>query len=461
MSTTLDDRLAAKALQDDPKFKQAKEQILETVKKHSQQITAVRPPRSELVQSFEQTLKTFAQYRSMPLVYPYLGSGIGNGALVELVDGSVKYDFISGIGSHFGHNHPKLIAAAIDASIQDIVIEGHLQQNLDAFELTEKLIEASGLDHCILTSSGAMANENALKLVFQKKAPAHRLIAFERCFMGRTLSLSQITDKPAFRHGLPHNLHVDYVPFYDWQEPKKSTERALGILNKFLCRYPNQYGAMCFEMIQGEAGYYPGQHKFFTAVIKLLKEHNVAVVVDEIQTFGRTDHLFAFQHFHLQGLVDIVTIGKLTNTCATLFLNEFQPKPGLVSQTFTAAVSSIRCSIAIIDSLLNEGYLGVNGKNMQLRKHFVDHLQRIANSYPEHFEGPFGHGLMIACTPFHGEFKKVFAYAKELFTEGVLTFTAGANPTRLRFLVPSGGVTFEDMDQVAAILEKVLVRMIS
>jgi len=181
MSSALDYLLVAKALQNDPQFKNAKQQILETVKKHSQKIRSICPPKKELVQSYERTLNTFQQYRSMPLYYPYLGSGIGNGALVELADGSVKYDFISGIGAHFGHNHPSLIAASLDAAIQDIVIEGNLLQNLDAFELTEKLIKASSMNHCILTSSGAMANENALKLVFQKKAPAHRPL----CLLGK------------------------------------------------------------------------------------------------------------------------------------------------------------------------------------------------------------------------------------------------------------------------------------
>ncbi|MFZ0564899.1 MAG: aminotransferase class III-fold pyridoxal phosphate-dependent enzyme [Chlamydiales bacterium] len=459
MRSQLEHSLVAKTLQNDPSFIKAKEQILAAVKKHSQSIQAIRPPKSDLVQSYEKTIKQFEKYRSIPLFYPYLGSGIGNGALVELADGSVKYDFISGIGAHFGHSHPMLISAAIDAAIQDIAVEGNLQQNVDGFKLTEKLIEASGLDHCFLTNSGAMANENALKLIFQKKAPAHRLLAFDRCFMGRTLALSQITDRPAFREGLPHNILVDYVPFYNWQQPKKSTESAIAALEKLLKRYPNQYGAMCFEMIQGEAGFYPGKHEFFMALIQILKAHNVAVLVDEVQTFGRTDHLFAFQSFGLQGRVDIVTLGKLMNTCATLFTREFRPKAGLISQTFTAATSSIRCSTAIIDSLLNEDYLGHEGKNMKLRKHFVNHLLRLANTFPDRFEGPFGHGLMIGCTPFKGDREKVLAFCRALFAEGVITFAAGTFPTRLRFLVPAGGVRFEDIDEVVRILERLLSKL--
>ncbi len=449
--------LVADALYNDPDFQNAAQKILKTAAKHSEKITKISPPKANLTQSYEETLKTFNQYRGMDLFYPYLGSGAGNGALVELADGSVKYDLISGIGVHFGHSHPKLIAASLDAAIEDIAMQGHLQQNRSSFELTELLVESARLPHCILTTSGAMANENALKLAFQKKAPAHRILAFEKCFMGRTLALAQITDKAAFREGLPHLIHVDYVPFYEWRDPAGSTKRTLAALDTLLSRHPGKYACMCFEMIQGEAGCNPGKKEFFIEIMRKLKENGIAVIVDEVQTFGRTENLFAFQSFGLQEYVDIVTVGKLLHLCATLYTEEFRPKPGLIAQTYTAASASIHGAKAIVDSLLNDGYLGPLGKNMQLRKHFVDHLQKIADKYPDNFEGPFGMGLMIAATPFKGEREKVLAYAKALFKAGVITFIAGTNPTRIRFLIPPGGITTEALDEVSTILEEVLV----
>src|SRR5262249_44344254 len=155
--------------------------------------------------------------------------------------------------------------------------------NRDGFELIELLVKHSGLDHCILTTSGAMANENALKLIFQKKTPAHRILAFERCFAGRTIALSQITDKPAFREGLPTNLHIDYIPFYDWRNPDQSCERSLRALQTHINRYPAAHACMCFELIQGEAGSYPGTRKFFTTLMNFLREKEIAIFVDEVQ----------------------------------------------------------------------------------------------------------------------------------------------------------------------------------
>jgi acetylornithine/N-succinyldiaminopimelate aminotransferase len=452
-------RLAADELHDDPVIQKAKEEIIASIQRYREKITAPKPPQSEFKIGYEEAVKQLSNLRGQDLFYPYIGSGFGNGALVELADGSVKYDFISGIGTHWGHAHPKLIEASLDASIQDTCMGSNLQYNRDAYELMSLLCKQTGLKHCFLATSGAIANENALKIIFQKKAPAYRVLAFEKCFMGRTLALSQITDRPQFRQGLPTNVFVDYVPFYDWRDPKGSTERALTILKSHLSRYPKAHACMCFELIQGEAGSYPGKQEFFLALIKILKENNVAVFIDEIQTFGRTDHLFAFQHFGIDEYVDVMTCGKLMHACVTMFTEEFKPQPLLVAQTFISAISSIRVATVIVKSLLEEGYLGTEGKNMRTRKHFVEHLQKLAEKYPHKLEGPYGYGLMIACTPFKGEKEKVTQFAKALFEDGVITYTAGVNPTRLRFLVPPGGVTLNDIDHAAMILDKTLNRI--
>src|SRR6266550_3010920 len=84
----------------------------------------------------------FSESRGGALYYPYLGSGIGNGALVELADGSVKYDMISGIGVHyFGHSHPMLLDAGVDAALRDTVMQGNLQQNVESVALAKTFID--------------------------------------------------------------------------------------------------------------------------------------------------------------------------------------------------------------------------------------------------------------------------------------------------------------------------------
>lgn len=444
-----------KSLLSDEVYLDAKRKILSRVAEYSEKITGILPPSEKLVKSYEEALKILENLRGREIFYPHLGSGMGKGALVELEDGSVKYDFVNGIGNHFGHCHPKIIEACLDAAVQDSAMQGDLLQNTDTLELMEILTEASGLDHCLLTSSGSMANENALKIIFHNKFPANRILAFERGFLGRTLFLMQINDPPAFREKMPRTVSVDYLPFYNWKDPMGSTEAALLALRKLLTRHPKEYACCCFEMIQAE-GSYPGKAEFFLSLIKILKEQNIAIYVNEVETFGMTDKLFAFQHFQIEEYVDVATVGKMMHTCATLFTKDYRPRPELFSKSCNLPTSSIRCAIATLQSLLNEGFLGKGGKNMGIRKHFIARLQDLSDRFPTKLEGPFGHGLMIACTPFGGDKDKVKRFALKLYQEGVISFIAGQNPTRLRFLVPSGGVQIEDIDQVADILQKVL-----
>lgn len=455
----LSHELAAQALHEDKRIAEAKNLLKEAVAAHQKRLTGVRPAIGSIKQSYDDMLNSMANYRGGKLWFPYIGSGIGHGALVELADGSVKYDFICGIGVHYwGHSHLDLIDAAIDAAISDTIMQGHLQQNVDSLELTELLVKASGLPHCFLTTSGAMANENALKIAFQKRFPAYRVLAFERCFVGRTLTISQITDKPGFREGLPHNAHVDYIPFFDPLHPEESTERAVEALKKYLARYPKQHAVMCFEFVQGEGGFYSGTEEFFKTLMTILKEHQIAIFADEVQSFGRTQELFAFQYFNLQSYIDIASIGKLSQVCATFFTDEYKPKPGLLSQTFTGSTSAIKAARVILNGLMNGGYYGPEGKIEKLHQHFAGQLEEFAKRYPHLIQGPFGIGCMVAFTPYDGNVQKVTDFVHRLFDAGVLGFIAGSNPTRVRFLIPAGAVTFEDIDNVMRIIQQTLLK---
>jgi acetylornithine/N-succinyldiaminopimelate aminotransferase len=449
--------LASLALSLDPRVRQAKELLLAAVKEHQEQITGPRPPLSDLKISYENLLNSFAEIRGSKLWFPYLGSGIGNGCLVELLDGSVKYDFICGIGPHYlGHSNLGIISTGIDAALSDTIMQGHLQQNKDSVEFAELLVKSSKMDHCFLTTSGAMANENGLKIAFQKKYPAKRILAFEHCFEGRTLAMSQITDKPTYREGLPSNILIDYIPFFERTEPEKSIKESIDALKKLLQRYPKEYAVMCMELVQGEAGFYPGSRDFFIAILEILKENNVAVLFDEVQTFGRTPELFAYHYFELQEYANIVCVGKLSQTCATLFSKEFAPRPGLLSQTFTGSTSALRGGKFIIEHLLKEDYYGPNGKIIKIHQHFVRNLEKIAERNPNLLHGPYGIGTMIAFTPFDGEAKRTTQFVYDLFDAGVMSFIAGINPTRVRMLVPAGAITSEEIDNVCKIIESVL-----
>jgi 4-aminobutyrate aminotransferase-like enzyme len=449
----------------DPRLKEAKKLIQEALKEHQKNITGVKAPNPELKESYDQLLKKMADYRGGALFYNYLGTGIGHGPFVELADGSVKYDFITGIGVHYmGHSHPGVIEAQINGAISNTVMNGHLQQNTD----TAKLLELISKEACkygaevknvFLSTSGAMANENGFKMIFQKRYPAARFFSFEKCFSGRTLGMAWVTDKAAYRQGLPKTLDVDYIPFYCESDHEGSIKIAVNAMKKAIHRFPGQHAGFVMELIQGENGSWVGNTEYFEALIKVCQENNISVFIDEVQSFGRTHELFAFQHFKLDKHADIVAIGKNSQVCATLFKDDHKPKPGLMSQTFTGSSSQISAAYYVINEIVTGGYLGKEGKIEKLHQHFKSHLEKLAQKYPEKISGPFGIGAMVAMTVFGGDEAKSKNFTIKLFENGVLSFMAGASPTRVRFLMPVMAVENKHIDEVCAIIEKTLVEM--
>lgn len=457
--------LAAERLAQDPRIAEAKRLIRAAVDEASRGIDAVRPSEAARLAQYQEWLDAFGQIRGGNLYFPYLASGIGRGPFVELADGSVKLDFITGIGVHgFGHSDPRLLDAGVDAAICDTLMQGNLQQGLESYRIVKTLVDlanesGAALGHCFLSSSGAMANENAFKMAFQRNAPAQRVLSFEGCFAGRTLALAAVTDKAAYRVGLPNVLDVDLLPFYDHRRPEESTAQALRAMRGHLARFPKGHACLWMELVQGEGGYYPGSTSFFRGLIDLAKENDIAVIVDEVQTFARTTRPFAFQHFELDRWVDIVTVGKISQVCATLFTNDYKPKPGLISQTFTASSFAILGGQAILNGLVQAGHFGRDGRNQRLHERFVQGLEQIAARHDNWIRGPFGIGAMIAFTPGNGSADTGKELVKRLYDAGLMSFTAGSHPTRVRFLVPLGNTSFEHIDQACQIIESVVAEM--
>ena len=117
--------------------------IVNELRSRQAHITEPKGPDSENRVHFDELAAMMAKSRGRGLYYDYISSGLGNGALVELIDGSVKWDMINGIGVHFfGHSEPELVRAALEASTGDTVMQGHLQMNEDAIRYAnQRLLE--------------------------------------------------------------------------------------------------------------------------------------------------------------------------------------------------------------------------------------------------------------------------------------------------------------------------------
>ncbi len=457
----MDDALLADKLHNDPRIKEAEALMLAALADAQAEIKGVRGAKESLRAGYQQLLDRLAVARGGAPYFPYLGSGLGKGPWVELADGSVKLDFIAGIGVHgLGHSHPLLLQSSLRAALEDTVMQGNLQQHRPSVEVCERLLKLANargarLDHCLLSTSGAMANENALKIAFHNRAPADRVLALDNCFAGRSIAMAQLTDRPQYRTGIPTALAVDYIPPSDPDHSLASQDRSLAALDKLLKRHPGKYAALWLELVAGEGGYYPGSSEYFCKLVARAKADNVLVIFDEVQSFSRLSQPFAFQHFGLDAFVDIVTIGKITQLCATLYGEPLKPKGPLLSQTFTAASSSIAAALTVLDELDRTKCFGEDGENMLRHQYFVDKLEDLTRKHPGKLSGPYGCGMMIALTPRDGSTTAATELVHALFAAGLMSFIAGNDPARVRFLPPPTVTKREHIDIAIDIMDQV------
>ncbi|MEZ6233864.1 MAG: aminotransferase class III-fold pyridoxal phosphate-dependent enzyme [Phycisphaerales bacterium] len=472
-------------LHSSPALKQAIGGVVEQVRQASARITDVRPPIDELRTPYQAMLDAAKDTKGRPLLYPYLGSGVGNGALVELGDGSVKWDMICGIGVHFfGHSDPDMVETAVRAGIEDTVQHGHLQSGNAQYRFAQTLLtearKNSRLNVAFASTSGAMANENGIKACYQKHAPASRVLAFRDCFMGRSVTMCQIGDAAAYRQGVPLSTLVDYMPFYDEVAAKRMgqtryIDMCVAHLDQYITRYPNQHACFIFELIQGEGGFNTAPRDFFRVLMERCKAAKIAVWDDEIQTFGRTERMFAYETLDLGQYVDVLCVGKMTQACVTLFTDEYNPKPGLLSGTFASPTVCFDVGTRVVERLREGAYYSKDGQPGLIARHhaaFREQVKALAAKHPAWFpKAPEamltpgaadiagGHGGMMRFTPFGGAKDKVTKACQTCFEEGVVLFYCGHDPYHLRMLPPLGVMRIEDWPRVFACVEKGLARV--
>ena len=452
------------ALKNSTAFRSIKKELLTVIREASSKLKGViaGPSSPEAREKYLKLIYDIGQERGRDLYFPFLGSGLGSGPLVELLDGSVKYDMITGIGiNFFGHTHSALIEEMVDALPCDIM-QGNLEPGVEMKDLLSAILTRVGsgcrLNHGWITCSGTMANEIGLKIARQKKSPATQIVAFSDCFAGRSTTMQEITDNPGYRQGQPLYGEVHYLPFFNPQLGlDASVSITLETLNITLKRYPGKVAALMIELIQGEGGFQSAPRDFYVRVFEEAKKAGLAIWVDEIQTFGRTGELFAYQKFQLNEWVDIVTIGKMLQACIVLFTDEYNPKPGLVAGTFAGSTTALRGARRIIEMLCHDGFLGPQGKIEELSSRFATNLEKLA-------VGPCtgliyqirAIGGMIAFVPLSGSMEDVKSVLMRLFDLGVVAFYCGHGPFLIRFLPPLGAMTEDDVDQVCKRVETAL-----
>lgn len=452
-------QLIGHQIEESQEIKKLIQSLVGEVGKLNSQVKAISPPHPEHEANGKAIIERTGKIRGRPLHYNYVGSGSGQGPYVELEDGSIKLDLINGIGIHLmGHGNPRVMAATIRGALQDVTNLGNLQPNREYTLFLEKLVALAGkrsrLKYGWLSTCGTMANENALKLTRQKHSPARMVLCFKNAFAGRSTMMAEVTDNPSFKVGLPEYHEMLRIPFYDKNDPQ-SSEKSLRAMKDFAAKHEKNISVFGFEPMLGEGGYQAAPREFFIPMLEFCKQNNIAIWADEVQTFTRTGEMFAFETLDFGNYVDLCTIAKTAQVGATLYTEEYNPQPGLIAGTFSGATAALSAGIEILD-MLQEGFLGANGRIMQIHKKFIGMLNELAETTCKgKLSDAGGMGLMIAVTPYEGKKEQADALLKQLFNSGLIAFGCGKGPYRIRFLIPAI-IQDSDIEVAKKIIEKCL-----
>lgn len=434
--------------------------LVNEVAKLNNQITGVREANPELKSHGQAIIEQTGKVRGRPLNYPYVGSGSGSGVYVELEDGSVKLDLINGIGIHLmGHANPRVMAATVRGALSDIVNQGNLQPNKEYTIFLDKLVAAasrkSRLKYGWLATCGTMANESALKITRQKRTPARMVLCFKNAFAGRSTMMAELTDNAAYKVGLPEYNEMLRLPWYDKHDPR-SIEKTLNIMKEHVAKHEGNISTFVFEPMLGEGGYMPAPREFFLPLVDFCKSKNIPVWADEVQTFTRTGEMFAFETLDLGQYIDLCTIAKTAQVGATLYTEEMNPAPGLIAGTFSGTSTALSAGIEIMTMLTEGGYLGPQGRIMDIHRKFITAFNTLNETTCKgKVQDAGGMGLMIAFTPLDGKKETVDKLLKSLFAKGLIAFSCGKDPVRLRFLVPAV-IRDEDIKAAVKIIEQAI-----
>jgi 4-aminobutyrate aminotransferase-like enzyme len=432
--------------------------LFSSILMEQQTVKGVRPADEDKKHLTEAALAEYESNKGRGFFFNYLSSGRGHGPFTELVDGSIKYDLICAIGPNLlGHSHPLYIKAHLEAATSDAMMCGNLLSYQEPHNLSKtllKTVEKSNLKHFWFAGSGSFANDTALKILWQKKAPAYRLIACQKAFAGRSIATQDITYNEAYRDGMPQSIQVDHVPHYDQNDPENALQKTLDALNAITKEHKNSHCAIMMEVIQGEAGFVYGTKEYYEGVCKWAKENDIYVWFDEVQTFARTHQLFAYQMFGLDEYVDVVTVGKALQACGTFFTEELNPKPGLIAGTFNGSIAALNAGDKIVNYLTEGNFYGEDGRIKELEEKFISRLRNMSKN---NLKGKIGYaggiGTMISFEVGDATKETTIKFIKALYENGIISFMAGKDPVRVRFLLPTC-LSEEHIEDIFMIIEK-------
>lgn len=366
----------------------------------------------------------------------------GEGIALYSTDGEKYYDFLGGIAVNaLGHNN-KILTESIKEQADKVLHTSNLYYIENQAVLAKLLCEHSCADKAFFCSTGAEANEGAIKLAkkyfYNKGSDKYEIISLDKSFHGRTIATVSATGQEKYQ-----KPYRPLVPGFIQVEPNNFKAMASAVTDKT--------AAILIELIQGESGVYPMDKEYVASLRKLCDEKDIILIFDEVQTgMGRTGEYFAHQYYGIEP--DIFTCAKALGggipigaVCAKDFVaSAFTP--GDHGTTFGGNPFACAAGIAVFKAYEQEKILD-NVKKVS--SYFMGALEKLKNAYPDKIVDLRNAGLLIGIELKPDISKAVF---KGLFENKYLTSLC-TNTIRI---APPLIITKSDADGFISALEKVL-----
>ncbi len=226
----------------------------------------------------------------------------GEGVWLYDTSGKKYLDALAGIAVNgLGHAHPKLVKAISEQSAK-IIHTSNLFTVPQQETLAAKLCELSGMEQAFFCSSGAEANEAAIKVArlygHKRGVELPTIIVMEKAWHGRTIATLSATGSRKAQAGFePLVAGFVRVPYNDIAAIENVAQNNQNIV------------AVLVEMIQGEGGVRLADAEFQRKLQTLCNAKEWLYMVDEVQTgIARTGKWFAYQHAGVQP--DVLSLAK-------------------------------------------------------------------------------------------------------------------------------------------------------
>lgn len=235
-------------------------------------------------------------YQRFPVVFEK-----GEGVYLYDIEGKKYLDFASGIGVQslgYGREDYK---NALKHQIDQLTHISNLYYSEPMAKAAQKVIQASGMSRVFFTNSGTEAVEGAIKAArkyawLKDGSHDHEIIAMNHSFHGRSMGALAVTGNEKYQE--PFKPLIGGIRFAEFND----LESVRALINEKTC-------AVILETIQGEGGIYPATEEFLKGVRTLCDEHDMLLILDEIQCgMGRSGYLFAWQEYGV--MPDIMTCAK-------------------------------------------------------------------------------------------------------------------------------------------------------